>query len=577
MSAIESVLQERRIFPPSAKASAGAAISGMDAYKALTSEAERDYEGFWARLARETLSWHKPFETVLDESNPPFYKWFEDGEINASYNCIDRHVEAGNGAKKAIIFEADDGTVVNVTYQDLLQRVCRFANALKKRGVKKGDRVVIYMPMSIEGVVAMQACARIGATHSVVFGGFSSKSLNERLVDVGAVALITADEQMRGGKANPQFQSMLAFLQGASASRDAAQQTIEFALSQRPEGVAIERASVELLSPVPRPESIREFMVFEQHVINCTRRFGMPRWVASIDRMVDKTLGRKATLAYRMARPWYERPVYYKGNRMNVIGDAARVTIPRYTKAFDWELEFGIFLCQQGRDIPKEKARDFIGGYTIFNDFSARDIQKREMGGRLGPAKGKDFDGGNAIGPVLVTPEEIPDPHHAGAGNSLYRAFIDPLERRADRGRPHDATMKHPRYADILHEGEPAGDLAGNVEPGGRPAHDRVSFGILQRCVGIELELEAPAADELPVGYAPAGRPRGDLAVVDHEASLTAVPSPSRVTIRRFATTLRGVTQERTASPSKCTVQAPHCPRPQPKRGPRRPSSLRST
>ncbi|SAL29104.1 acetyl-CoA synthetase [Caballeronia sordidicola] len=203
MSAIESVLQEHRIFPPSAKASEGAAISGMDAYKALTSEAERDYEGFWARLARETLSWRKPFETVLDESNAPFFKWFEDGEINASYNCIDRHVEAGNGEKRAIIFEADDGTVTNVTYQDLLQRVGRFANALKKRGVKKGDRVVIYMPMSIEGVVAMQACARIGATHSVVFGGFSSKSLNERLVDVGAVALITADEQMRGGKALP--------------------------------------------------------------------------------------------------------------------------------------------------------------------------------------------------------------------------------------------------------------------------------------------------------------------------------------------------------------------------------------
>ena len=140
---------------------------------------------------------------MLDESNAPFYTWFEDGELNASYNCIDRHVEAGNGAKNAIIFEADDGTVTNVTYQDLLQRVCRFANALKKQGVKKGDRVVIYLPMSVEGVVAMQACARIGATHSVVFGGFSSKSLNERLVDVGAVALITADEQMRGGKALP--------------------------------------------------------------------------------------------------------------------------------------------------------------------------------------------------------------------------------------------------------------------------------------------------------------------------------------------------------------------------------------
>ena len=203
MSAIESVLQERRVFPPSAEAAAGATISGMDAYRALAAEAERDYEGFWGRLARETLSWNTPFTKVLDESNAPFYTWFEDGQLNASYNSIDRHVEAGNGERVAIIFEADDGTVTNVTYQDLLQRVSRFANALKKRGVKKGDRVVIYMPMSIEGVVAMQACARIGATHSVVFGGFSSKSLNERLVDVGAVALVTSDEQMRGGKALP--------------------------------------------------------------------------------------------------------------------------------------------------------------------------------------------------------------------------------------------------------------------------------------------------------------------------------------------------------------------------------------
>ncbi|MFM0275640.1 acetate--CoA ligase [Paraburkholderia aspalathi] len=203
MSAIESVLQEHRVFPPSAEAAAGASISGMDAYRALAAEAERDYEGFWGRLARETLSWNKPFSKVLDESKAPFYTWFEDGQLNASYNSIDRHVEAGNGERVAIIFEADDGTVTNVTYQDLLQRVSRFANALKKRGVKKGDRVVIYMPMSIEGIVAMQACARIGATHSVVFGGFSSKSLNERLVDVGAVALVTSDEQMRGGKALP--------------------------------------------------------------------------------------------------------------------------------------------------------------------------------------------------------------------------------------------------------------------------------------------------------------------------------------------------------------------------------------
>jgi acetyl-CoA synthetase len=203
MSAIESVLQERRVFPPSAEAVAGATVSGMDAYRALVAEAERDYEGFWGRLAKETLNWHKPFTKVLDESKAPFYTWFEDGELNASYNSLDRHVKAGHGQRTAIVFEADDGTVTNVTYQDLLQRVSRFANALKKRGVKKGDRVVIYMPMSIEGIVAMQACARIGATHSVVFGGFSSKSLNERLVDVGAVALVTSDEQMRGGKALP--------------------------------------------------------------------------------------------------------------------------------------------------------------------------------------------------------------------------------------------------------------------------------------------------------------------------------------------------------------------------------------
>jgi 2-keto-4-pentenoate hydratase/2-oxohepta-3-ene-1,7-dioic acid hydratase in catechol pathway len=240
----------------------------------------------------------------------------------------------------------------------------------------------------------------------------------EGVQEIGALAeadsriiRLQAAEKLRCGEANPHFQSMLAFLQGGSVARDAAQRTIAFVLSQRPDGVAMGRASVELLSPVPRPESIREFMVFEQHVINCTRRFGMPRWAASLDRVVDKTLGRKATLAYRMARPWYERPVYYKGNRMNVIGGGASVTIPRYTKAFDWELEFGIFLCKQGRDIPRKKARDFIGGYTIFNDFSARDIQKREMGGRLGPAKGKDFDGGNAIGPVLVTPDEISDPY----------------------------------------------------------------------------------------------------------------------------------------------------------------------
>jgi acetyl-CoA synthetase len=203
MSVHETALQESGVFPPSASVVAGATIASMHAYRALVTEAEQDYEGFWARLARETLTWHTPFTRVLDESDAPFYAWFENGRLNASYNCLDRHVEAGRGAETAIIFEADDGSVTRVTYGDLLERVCRLANALRRRGVDRGDRVVIYLPMSVEGIVAMQACARIGAIHSVVFGGFSAKSLNERLADVGAVMLITADEQMRGGRALP--------------------------------------------------------------------------------------------------------------------------------------------------------------------------------------------------------------------------------------------------------------------------------------------------------------------------------------------------------------------------------------
>ena len=199
MSTIESVLHEHRIFPPPPELVQKANISGMDAYRALCAEAERDFNGFWARLARTELLWHKPFTNVLDESNPPFFKWFEDGELNASYNCLDRHLET-HPDKTAIIFEADDGTLTQITYKELHRRVCMFANGLKSLRIGKGDRVIIYMPMSIEVIVAMQACARIGAIHSVVFGGFSAKSLHERIIDAGAVAVLTADEQMRGGR-----------------------------------------------------------------------------------------------------------------------------------------------------------------------------------------------------------------------------------------------------------------------------------------------------------------------------------------------------------------------------------------
>src|SRR5882724_5014960 len=199
---IESVLQEDRLFPPSPDFVKQANVSGMAAYQALCDEAERDFEGFWARLARENLAWKKPFTKTLDESKAPFYRWFHDGELNASYNCLDRHLKT-QPDKTAIIFEADDGVVTKVSYKELHEKVCKFANGLKSRGIKKGDRVIIYMSMSVEGVAAMQACARIGATHSVVFGGFSAKSLQERIIDAGAVAVITADGQMRGGKEIP--------------------------------------------------------------------------------------------------------------------------------------------------------------------------------------------------------------------------------------------------------------------------------------------------------------------------------------------------------------------------------------
>ena len=199
---IESVLQESRTFPPPAELVKHANVSGMAAYRALCDEAERDYEGFWARQARECLIWHKPFTKVLDESNRPFFRWFHDGELNASYNCLDRHLTT-QPDKIAIIFEADDGKVSTISYKQLHARVCSFANGLKSLGIRTGERVIIYMPMAIEAVVAMQACARLGITHSVVFAGFSSKSVQERIIDAGAVAVITADGQMRGGREIP--------------------------------------------------------------------------------------------------------------------------------------------------------------------------------------------------------------------------------------------------------------------------------------------------------------------------------------------------------------------------------------
>jgi acetyl-CoA synthetase len=200
---IESVLHETRLFQPPTDFVEKAAVSGLAQYQALCDEADKDHSGFWSRLAKEEILWSKPFTTGLNDSNAPFFKWFEDGEMNVSYNCLDRHLGTPTEHKTAIIFEADDGTVTKVTYKQLYHRVCKFANGITALGYKKGERAIIYMPMSVEAVVAMQACARLGLTHSVVFGGFSAKSLQERIIDAGATLVIAADEQVRGGKALP--------------------------------------------------------------------------------------------------------------------------------------------------------------------------------------------------------------------------------------------------------------------------------------------------------------------------------------------------------------------------------------
>jgi acetyl-CoA synthetase len=196
---IESALRETRSFAPPAQFAAKARVKPKD-LSALRRRADADYVGFWAELAREHLQWHRPFTRVLDESQAPNYGWFVDGELNVSANCLDVHL-AARADKRAIVFEGEPGDTRTLSYRELHAQVCRFANVLKALGAKRGDRIVIYMPMIPETIIAMQACARIGAIHSVVFGGFSAISLRDRIEDAGATLVITADGGWRGGQA----------------------------------------------------------------------------------------------------------------------------------------------------------------------------------------------------------------------------------------------------------------------------------------------------------------------------------------------------------------------------------------
>jgi len=192
---IDSILQEGRVFPPPVGSDRDAAY-----FEAIRKRFREDRDGTWAGLAREHLDWFRDFDRVLNRDRPPFYRWFEAGELNVSHNCLDRHIEAGCGERTAIVWEGEPGEVRRMTYAGLLTEVCRAANALRALGVEAGDRVVVYMPMIPEAAVAMLACARIGAVHSVVFGAFSAQSLKERIEDAGAKVVITADGGWRRGR-----------------------------------------------------------------------------------------------------------------------------------------------------------------------------------------------------------------------------------------------------------------------------------------------------------------------------------------------------------------------------------------
>ncbi|MBI5632044.1 MAG: acetate--CoA ligase [Nitrospirae bacterium] len=201
---MEVLMEEKRTFSPSKEFSARAHIKSMAEYETLYKRSVEDPEGFWGEMAEKNLTWFKKWDKVLDyDFNKPYIKWFSGGKLNASYNCLDRFINTPTRNKAAIIWEADDGSYKTYTYQQLFMEVNRFANVLKKQGIKKGDRVTIYLPMIPELAISMLACARIGAIHSIVFGGFSATALRDRIQDCQSKMVITSDKGVRGGKFVP--------------------------------------------------------------------------------------------------------------------------------------------------------------------------------------------------------------------------------------------------------------------------------------------------------------------------------------------------------------------------------------
>jgi 2-keto-4-pentenoate hydratase/2-oxohepta-3-ene-1,7-dioic acid hydratase in catechol pathway len=224
------------------------------------------------------------------------------------------------------------------------------------------------------------------------------------------VCSLEAAAEARSEESPLTFARALPLLNAGPEAMERARELAEWAFHERPEGVLMPLAEIRLVSPVPRPSSFRDAMSFERHVIGATRRAALGP-LRPLDELIERRLGARRSLAGLLNKAFYERPLYYKSNPRSVVGHDANVRMPGYTERFDYELEWGIFIGTTGTDIPESSARDHIAGYVVFDDFSARDIQIAEMRGRLGPAKGKDFDTGNAIGPWLVTPDELLDPY----------------------------------------------------------------------------------------------------------------------------------------------------------------------
>jgi 2-keto-4-pentenoate hydratase/2-oxohepta-3-ene-1,7-dioic acid hydratase in catechol pathway len=278
------------------------------------------------------------------------------------------------------------------------------------------------------------------------------------------------------------FARALPFLNAGPEAVERGNELAEWAFSERPEGVVRPLAEVSLASPVPRPGSVRDSMSFERHVIQATRRAALGR-LGTLDAALGRRLGPRRSLAGRLNRAFYERPIYYKSNPRSVVGHDADVRMPGYTERFDYELEWGVFIGTMGADIAEAAAPEHIAGYVVFDDFSARDAQMAEMRGRLGPAKGKDFDTGNAIGPWLVTREEVPDPY-----GLTMTAHVNGAEW--SRGSTGDMHWSFEEIVSYISRSETLfpGDFIGSGTVGGGCGLELGAF--LKRGDVVELEVE---------------------------------------------------------------------------------------